>query len=179
MPRYAALLRGINVGRNKRIAMADLRALVEGLGCTDVRTLLVSGNIVLTSPARSADKVATQIEGAIAEGLGMSVRCLVRTPADLRAVIEGHPFTDVADNGSRMFAHFLSAQPSRALLAEHDPVALDPEWVRVGPKVIYQWCPNGLLEAPNVNGPVEKLLGVTVTSRNWNTVTKLSALLGG
>ncbi len=76
-----------------------------------------------------------------------------------------------------MFAHVLSAAPDPALLAEHDPVALDPQWARLGDRVIYQWCPDGLLQAPPVAAYAEKHLGVTVTARNWNTTTKLLDLL--
>lgn len=169
------LLRGINVGRAKRIAMADLRALLADLGGTDVRTLLQSGNVVLSAPAGPAELEAAVEEG-IAERFGMDVRCLVRTAEELRAVASANPFPDVED-GSRLMALFLSAVPDGALLAAHDPVAVDPGRVRAGDRVLYQWCPDGLMAAPAVGTYVEKHLGVAVTARNWNTVTKLVALL--
>ncbi len=173
------LLRGINVGGNKRIAMADLRALLCGLGYTDVATLLQSGNAVFTSAATEPQKLAGQIEDGIATELGMTVRCLVRGSDELRAVIDGNPLGGVATDGSRLMALFLSAQPDPQLLAAHDPRELAPEQVRLGDRVIYQWCPDGILAAPPVMAFVEKQLKVTVTGRNWNTVTKLAALLDG
>ena len=175
--RYVVLLRGINVGKAKRIAMADLRAMLADAGYTDVRTVLNSGNAVLTGADRDPDEHASAVHDAITDRFSMDVRCLVLTGERLKAIVDGHPFADVADNGSRMFAHVLSAAPDPALLAGHDPVALDPQWARLGDRVIYQWCPDGLLEAPAVGPYAEKHLGVTVTARNWNTLTKLADLV--
>jgi uncharacterized protein (DUF1697 family) len=177
MPRYVALLRGINVGGSKKVAMADLRALLSGLGYTNVRTHLQSGNAVLTSPSRDPQQLAGKIENRIKDRLGMSVRCLVRTRAEFRAVIDGNPLADVATNGSRMLALFLSEAPDPGRLAANDPRELAPEQIHLGDRVIYQWCPNGILEAPAVGAFVEKRLKLTATARNWNTVVKLAELL--
>lgn len=179
MARYVALLRGINVGRNKRVAMADLRALLSGLGFTDVRTHLQSGNAIFTGPAAKPAKLAGQIEAAIQAELGMAVRCLVLTRDELRAVIDGNPLGEVATDGAKLLAHFLSAAPAGTLLAAHDPTELAPDQIRLGDRVLYQWCPDGILAAPPAGGFVEKHLDVTVTARNWNTVTKLGTLLDG
>ena len=167
MPRYALLLRGINVGSANRIAMADLRELLTDAGFTAVRTHLNSGNVVLSGPSASA----AAVEKAIAERTGLKVSCVVLTPKQLRAIVEGHPFVDVATNGSRMMAHVLGGTPDADKLAA--ALARDPDNARSGPGVIYQWCPDGLLKAPAVT---EKL-GVLVTARNWNTIAKLDALL--
>lgn len=177
MPRFVVLLRGINVGRAKRVAMADLRALLSDVGYTDVRTLLQSGNAVVLGDDADPAGQATRIEAAITVRLGMDVRCVVRTGDELRAVVEGHPLAEVATDGSKMMALFLSATPDPRLLAAHDPVALDPDHVRLGDRVVYQWCPHGVLRAPAVGTFVERNLAVSVTGRNWNTVTKLAALL--
>ncbi len=177
MTRYVVLLRGINVGKAKRIAMADLRALLADLGFTEVKTVLQSGNAVVTGPDADPDEHAASVRAGIADRFGMDVRCLVLTGERLRGIVDGHPFADVADNGSRMFAHVLSAAPDPALLAGHDPVALDPEHTRLGDRVLYQWCPDGLLESPAVGTYAEKHLDVSVTARNWNTTTKLADLL--
>ena len=173
MSRYVVLLRGINVGRAKRVAMADLRELLGDLGHTAVKTVLNSGNAVLSGD----DVTPARIEAAIAERLGLDVRCVVLTDAELRTIVDARPFAGVATNGSRMMAHVLAAPPDPALLTAHDPVALDPEHTRLGERVIYQWCPDGVLAAPPVGGYAEKHLGVAVTTRNWNTITKLATLL--
>lgn len=174
--RYVALLRGINVGRNKRVAMADLRAPLTALGLTDVRTHLQSGNAVFTAPESEVDGLAPRIEKAMADELGLDVRCLVRSGPQLAAVVSADPLPGVATDGSRYLALFLSATPDPDLLARHDPVRLDPSGVRIGDGVIYQWCPDGVLQAPPVSQYIEKHLMVAVTGRNWNTVTKLAAL---
>jgi uncharacterized protein (DUF1697 family) len=177
MPRYVVLLRGINVGRAKQVAMADLKVLLEGLGYSDVRTHLRSGNAVLTGPDADPVEQEKRIEGAIDKELGMDVRCVVLGEDDLRAIVEGHPFAEKATNGSRMMAHVLGARPDKDLVAEHDAVALDPDNARLGERVIYQWCPDGLLSAPPVGGFAEKKWKVAVTARNWNTMSKLLDLI--
>ena len=179
MATFVALLRGINVGANKRIAMADLRELLTSLGFTDVRTLLQSGNAVFTARAARPEKLAERIEEAIDDQFGLDVRCLVRSRDDLRATIEGNPLGDVATDGSKLMALFLSAAPDPKLVKAHDPRSLAPDEIRMGDRVIYQWCPKGVLAAPPASGFAEKYLGVTVTGRNWNTVTKLGALMEG
>jgi len=94
-------------------------------------------------------------------------------------VVAGDPFGALTDDGSRYLAIFLSQDPAPALRAEHDPVTLDPAGVRVAERVVYQWCPDGILAAPAVSGFVEKRWKVVATARNWNTVTKLAALVAG
>jgi uncharacterized protein (DUF1697 family) len=167
VPRYAVLLRGINLGSTNKIAMADLKELLTDAGFADVRTHLNSGNVILSGPSAPAKS----IEKAIAERTGLTVPCVVLTVKKLRAIVDGHPFADVATNGSRMMAHVLGATPDADKLAA--ALARDPDNARSGPGVIYQWCPDGLLKAPAVT---EKL-GVLVTARNWNTIAKLDALI--
>lgn len=176
MNRYAALLRGINLASRNRLAMADLRLLLSDLGLTGVRTHLQSGNAVFGSDAR-AQTLRDRIEDGIQQRFGLRVACLLRTREEWRAVVDGNPFIDTATEGSRLMALFLSEAPDLTLLAEHDPVALDPERVRIGERVIYQWCPAGLMAAPAVGAFIEKHLKLTVTARNWNTVTKLGTML--
>jgi uncharacterized protein (DUF1697 family) len=175
--RYAVLLRGINVGGHAKIAMAELRDLLTELAFTEVRTLLQSGNAVLTASVDEPGQVTTRIEKGITAKWDLTVRCLSRSAEELAAVIDANPLAEIATNGSRMIALFLSEQPDPDLLAVHDPTSLAPEQVRLGDRVIYQWCPDGVQTAPQVGPFVERRLKVAVTARNWNTVTKLAALL--
>jgi uncharacterized protein (DUF1697 family) len=163
MGRFVVLLRGINVGKNNRVAMADLRQWLTDAGWTDVRTHLNSGNVVMTGSSASAKRVE--------KALQVDVRCVVLTEKQMRAIIDAYPFADIATNGSRMLAHVLGQEPDPDRLAA--ALALDPERTAAGPGVIYQWCPDGFLAAPAVTED----LGVLVTARNWNTITKLDALL--
>lgn len=169
VPRFVVLLRGINVGRNKRIAMADLRALLTDLDHTDVRTVLNSGNAVSTADDAAPAEHAARIETEIETRLGMAVPTIVLTADALRVIAAGNPFEH--DDGSRMMVHVLGQAPDPD--DPHDPVAADPEHARLVDRVIYQWCPDGLLKAPAVGWP-----GSTgVTTRNWNTIMKLVSLL--
>jgi len=177
LPKYAALLRGINVGGHQKVAMTDLRELLSGLGYSGVRTHLQSGNAIFTSRSGNPAKLAREIEKGIKDSLGLTVRCLVWSRDEVHAVLAGNPFRTGATDGSKMLILFLSEQPNPALLAAHDPTELARDQIRVGHRVIYQWCPDGFLAAPSVGPFAEKHLKVAVTARNWNTVTKLGALL--
>lgn len=175
MPRYVVLLRGINVGRHRRLAMADLRTLLTDLDYTAVKTLLNSGNALVTGPDAAPEGQAARIMAAIEERTGLDVPCVVLTADELRALLAANPFADVADDGSRMMVHVLAHAPDAATVAEHDPVAADPDGARLVDRAVYQWCPDGLLAAPPVGFPDPR--DPLVTTRNWNTLTKLAALL--
>jgi uncharacterized protein (DUF1697 family) len=175
--RYVVLLRGINVGRANRLAMADLRALLEKLGYTAVRTHLNSGNVVLTGEEADPAEHAARVEAAIRDRFGMEVRCVVLTADELGTIVDGHPLADLADNGSRMMAYVYVSPVEPEAVAGHPPVPQDPEHARVGDRALYQWCPDGLMAAPDVSAYIREHLRTEVTARNWNTITKLAELL--
>src|SRR5262245_59517957 len=102
MPTLIALLRGINVGKAKRVAMSDLRKLVEKRGYSDVRTLLNSGNVVLKSSSADTAKASKRIEQALFDGTGVSARVLVVSAEELAAAVKENPLLKVADNPSRL-----------------------------------------------------------------------------
>ncbi|MEP6697910.1 MAG: DUF1697 domain-containing protein [Pseudonocardiales bacterium] len=172
--RQVALLRGVNVGGRSTIAMADLRRLVTGLGYEGVRTLLQSGNVVLTA-SKAPATVAREIEKAIAKELGADPKVLVRTRDELAAVIEGNPMPAAVSNGARFFVTFLSGEPPKGALSELDPVDFAPDEFRGGGREIYLHCPDGVHDSRLARALSEKRLGVIATTRNWNTVTKLLA----
>lgn len=172
--RQIVLLRGINVGAAKRIAMADLRELLTELGHTDVVTVLQSGNVVVTSQTgpKATEKA---VRAAIIERFGFDVAVLVRTSAELAAAIGADPFGAAAPDGSKHLLGFLSGPPEAgaidAVLDRHDDGNLRFEGGH-----LYLWCPNGVLKSPFASVDWKRELGVDVTMRNWNTVTKLAAL---
>jgi len=174
--RYAALLRGINVGKAKRVAMADLRALVERLGCDDVRTLLNSGNVVFSARRAGAAPLARRIEAALVAELGVASRVVVLSRTELAAVVAGNPLLDVMTNPSRLL---VAVYEDAALDARLAPLAAErwaPEALAVGERVAYLWCPPGVLES-RLAPAVGKALGDAVTMRNWATMTRLAALM--
>lgn len=173
--RQVAFLRGINVGRAKRVAMADLRALVEGLGYRNVRTLLNSGNVVFDAPGTLSNDSAAHIEAQLPTRLGFSSRVTVLTAAELEDIVADNPLLDVGHDPSRLLIAVLRAPADRARLEPLTRQDWSPERLAVGPRVAYLWCPDGLL-ASRLPEAVGRVLGDAVTTRNWATVTKLQAL---
>ena len=174
--KHVALLRGINVGRAKRVAMADLRALVEGLGYGEVRTLLNSGNVIFSTPRTSPGQAAARIEKALTAELGVSGRVTVLTAVELAAAVAANPLLGIADDPSRLLVSVFnnpSDRPKLDLLLKQDWA---PEVLALGPRVAYFWCPEGIL-ASKVAEAVGRALGDAVTTRNWATITKLHALV--
>ncbi|MEU6739970.1 DUF1697 domain-containing protein [Streptosporangium sandarakinum] len=171
--RYVALLRGINVNPATTVAMSDLRALLEGLGHTGVRTHLRSGNALFTPAEKRPERVAAAIERRITAELGMSVAVMVRTAAELRAVVEENPL-QVRDP-ARFGVFFLAEAPDRKVLAALDPAEYAPEEMAVGRRELYVYFPDGL-RRPKLPPLLEKRSNTQATMRNWNTVTKLLAL---
>lgn len=169
-----ALLRGINVGRAKRVAMADLRGLVEDLGYGDVRTFLNTGNVVFTS-SDGAAKAARRIEEGMTEHLGVSARVTVLTAAELDAAVDGNPLLEIADDPSRLLVAFLADPADRSRLEPLTEEDWAPESLGLGERVAYLWCPDGVL-ASRLPEAVGQALGDAVTTRNWRTVKKLNGL---
>lgn len=172
MTAQIALLRGINVGSHKRIAMADLRGLLADLGYSDARTLVQSGNIVLTA-AIPSDHLARELEQEIAGKLGVETPVVVRTREELAAVVALDPLGDVADEHKLYQVSFLSAEPGSAAMEKIAQVDVAPErFVHVG-REIYAWHPEGIHSSRLARLLTDKRLGVTATARNWKTTTKL------
>lgn len=176
--RYAALLRGINVGGNKKIAMVQLRELLSDLGHAEVVTYLQSGNAVFTSPVTEPAALADSIVSGIQDRFGMSVRVVIRTGEELAAALSGSPLPGEPDNPSRFFVAFLAAPPDPSAVRAIEAQSFDPDQVWVSGREAYLWCPNGAADTTLTNAFLEKTLGVAATSRNWNTVTKLVSLTG-
>lgn len=173
--RRVALLRGVNVGKAKRIAMADLKALFEALGHRDVKTLLNSGNVAFTVPASAKGDVAARVEKALVEDLGVAARVTVLTAKELDAIVAENPLSAVAKDPSRL----LVVVPSTAKdLAKLRPL-LDEQWqpdaLACGARAAYAWCAKGVLES-ELAKRIGRELRDAVTSRNWATVLKLQAL---
>jgi len=173
-----ALLRGINVGRAKRIAMADLRALVESLGYEDVRTLLNSGNIVFSVPAKAKGDAASRIEKAIETKLGLSSRVTVITAAELDTIVKENPLLEIAENPSRFLIAVLNDKGDRTRLEPLLKEDWAPDALALGERVAYMWCPGGVLES-RLADSVGRVLRDGVTTRNWATILKLHDLIQG
>ncbi len=172
---WVALLRGINVGRHKRVGMGDLRALLESLGFHDVRTYLQSGNATFTASQGDAAELERRMAAAMATALGLDVKVLVRTAAQLAAVVDANPFPGA--DPKELHVAFLSAPAPPDTVAGLEPADFAPDQFELGDAVIYLRLPNGLMGSRLPDW--ERVLGVAVTQRNWNTVTRLRELAAG
>ena len=176
--RLVVLLRGVNLARNRRLSMADLRSVLESLGYEDAVTHLQSGNAVVTSRKRPAT-VKRELERALADELGLETEVFVRTRAELAAIVRRDPLGDVASNPSRYLVTFLSGTPSAAVKRELQAAVAAPDRAVVRGDALYSWHPNGLQRSKLVTLLGRKDLGLSATSRNWNTVTRLLELADG
>jgi uncharacterized protein (DUF1697 family) len=173
--RYVALLRGINLGPHRKIAMADLRVLLSSLGYADVTTLLQSGNALFTSPRDDVPALEQEIEAAIEREMGHDVPVLIRTPDELGRVVAANPFPHALAGPSRYYVAFLSGEPDPDLIATVDPTLYEEDFA-AGERCLYIWYPEGLHVSKLSNTFWERRLRLTATSRNWNTTTKLLEL---
>ncbi len=172
-----ALLRGVNVGRAKRIAMADLRELVESLGHRNVRTLLNSGNVVFDARGSSAGKLGQSIETAIQARFGFAVRVAIVTATELSAIVRTNPLPHGAGDPAR---YLVAVAASEATLARAKGLLEErwaPEAIAVDKRAAYLWCAHGLIES-KVLKAFERATESEATTRNWTTILKLQAAAG-
>ena len=167
--RSVALLRGINVGTSKRIAMPALRSVFEALGATEVSTYLQSGNVVF-----AGSLTASSIESAVVAEFGVAPRVLVLTASEFRRVAAENPLLEVGADPSRLFVYFVDAVPA----STEAPEGIEPEVVIVGKHAVYQWSPDGIGKT-KVPPRFTKSLGPTATARNQRTVEALLGMLDG
>ena len=170
--RQIVLLRGINLGPRNRIAMPELRKLLEGAGFADVRTYVQSGNIVL-STRRNPESTATACEELIAAELGLEIPAVVRTRDELAEVVRRNPLAGVADDPKRYQISFLDGEPDPRALEKLSAAAVDGERMEAIGREIYAWHPHGIARSKMWAALAGKGLGVKATARNWTTVTTL------
>ncbi|MEA2638307.1 MAG: hypothetical protein QOE18_1364, partial [Chloroflexota bacterium] len=114
---WVALLRGINVGRNKRIAMSELRTMLESLGYTNIRTHLQSGNAIFLAQRRKPESLEQELSVGIKKSFGMDVAVLIRTAAELASVVDANPFAAHGVSAGELHATFLAAPPPAVRIA--------------------------------------------------------------
>ncbi len=179
MTRYALLLRGVNVGGHRKLAMPALKDVLTGLGHTDVGTYLQSGNAVVTAKKTTAADIAAAVEAALAAELGVTTRVLVRTHPELAALVHANPFPEAAaEKPAWLHVAFLAAVPDAKAAAALDAAALAPDEFALGDHAIYLRYVNspGRSKLATVVGKAV-LAGAqdpTATARNWNTVLALT-----
>lgn len=174
MANCIGLIRGINVGRAKRIAMADLRKLVLDLGHTQVRTLLNSGNVIFEGKRPNVLKIAAGIEAAIAAECGFSASVIVITARDLDRIVDENPLLRIATDHARHLVAFAKGPQHLEILHPMRKEPWTPDALAVTQRAAYLWCAAGILES-KLSKEFARRARDRLTTRNWATVLKLQA----
>ena len=176
MPRYVALFRGINVGKAKRIAMADLRQLLESMGYTDVETLLNSGNAIFEGDGQAEARHAQLIHDAVVKKLKVHSHVVVKSANEIAAIIAGNRLSAVANNPSKLLVAMTNDPNGLKAMASMGKTLWPGETVHVGKHAAYAWCPEGTLKSKAGVALLTKLADMG-TTRNWATLEKIHELL--
>ncbi len=175
MGRRAVLLRGINIGPHKRIAMPDLRRELEAAGYREVRTYLQSGNVVLSSD-HGPEELAEQCRRLIQDRFGFEVPVVVRTREELIDVVAANPLGALAVEPKRYQVSFLSAALEPERVARLSALAGERERLVARGRELFAWHPDGIARSELAKALASDRLGVVATARNWSTVLNLLAL---
>jgi len=174
MPAVISLLRGVNVGGNRNIAMDALRELFESLGLHGAQTYIQSGNVVFHTAERDLTAVTRRIEDGIEESFGFRPAVIVRTGGELRDIVTRNPFASREGlDGSKLLILFLSRDPGPETRERVLRLDAAPEEVRMIGRELYIYYPNGMARPKLPAALLEKTLGTPSTGRNWNTARKL------
>jgi len=170
---YVSMLRAVNVGGTSRIKMDALRAVYESMGLEDVRTLLASGNVVFRSGLKDRAQLVQRIMQEIERRLDLKVEVVLRTLAEVEAIVERGPVLSPRADTSKLLVMFLAGVPDAADQASLSKSHKGPEMVEMRGPEIYLYYPEGVGRSKLTNAVIEGKLRTSGTSRNWNTLTKI------
>lgn len=177
MATYIGLLRAVNLAGINKVAMADLRQLMTGLGLENGQTLLQSGNVVFRSRISSAEKLERLLEDAAEKQLGVKTEFFVRSAEEWKALIAANPFpAEARQDPGHLLMLCLKAAPERAAVTALQAAIVGREIVKAKGHQAYIVYPDGQGRSRLTTLMIEKKLGTRATGRNWNTVLKLQAL---
>ncbi len=177
MDTYIAILRGINVSGHKKIKMEELRKHLEALNFKQVQTYIQSGNIIFQTVKTEVNQLSIAINDKILKEYGFEVPTIVRNVAYFDKISKNNPFLKNPDiNLERLYVTFLAEAPSENLKNEVSKITYPGEQFIISGDAIYLFCSIGYGEAKLNNNFFEKKLRVSATSRNWNTVLKLTEM---
>lgn len=174
MPVYIAMLRGINVGGNKRVKMDQLRGSFEDLGMEQVKTYIQSGNVVFKGAKSSPEALSKKIEKKILSEFGFPVAVICRTAEEIVGTIEGNPFLNERGiDAEKLHVAFLAEPAAPAALKKLADLTIAPDQSRGAGREVYFYFPNGVSQSSLWKHPLDRVLGVVTTMRNWRTVNTL------
>jgi uncharacterized protein (DUF1697 family) len=172
---HVILLKGVNVGKAKRVPMIQLKEVLAGLGCKDVTTLLNSGNAVVSASASSSGSLARKVSAALRATFGFEVPVVVKSWREFSEIVAANELAKSASDHSRLLVVFVQESAVLKRLESMAGAAVPPDRFLLGGKGAYLYCPNGILESKSAATLLGKA-GTDVTTRNWATVLKLHAI---
>ena len=179
MQTYISILRGINVSGQKKILMADLKALYESLKFKDVITYIQSGNVIFKTTEKLSDKeLAKKIETAIIKKYDFSVPVIIRSADEIKNVISANPFLKNKNiNTEKLHVTFLADEPESIYLEAVNKLDFAPDKFVITGKEVFLYIPESYAETKLSNKFFENKLKVSATTRNWKTINKLMELV--
>ncbi len=175
MKKFVALFRGINVGGRNKLPMRELAEILEELGLKSTKTYIQSGNVVFQSEAQNIEDISGRITNAIYDSHGFSTKVFILQLEALENAISSNPFPEAENMPKALHLYFLSSEPKNPDIETLEMLKLDSERYKIVDKVFYLYAPDGIGRS-KLAARAEKALGVTVTARNWRTVSKISEI---
>jgi len=177
MPKYIAILRGINVGGKRKILMGDLREMFHKMGFINTQTYIQSGNVIFeSSEAIEAIQISEMIKTAIQKKFGHDVPIIVRTSGEIRQAVLNNPFLKKGHEIERLYLTFLKEKPDLEHLEKIKQYDYSPDQYEISGNHIFGFCAGKYSETKYTNTFFEAKLKVAATTRNWKTVRKLFEL---
>lgn len=177
MTTFVALLRGINLGAKRRIAMPALRQSLLELGFSEVATYIQSGNLVFSTDPASREELATAISERIRSDFGLDVPVILRSGDEMQHIYTSNPYLPAEDDSKRLHVTFLGHGPGNEAIARLEGIAFPPDDYMVRDQEIFVRHMRGVIDSPIDFALIARTLGVTqMTSRNWRTVTTLAGM---
>ncbi len=177
MTTLIALLRGINMGGHHKLPMDELSSLLTEMGLRDIRTYIQSGNVVFRSEAKNNAALAAKISAAIEAQHGFAPQVLLLDAEELRKAMANNPYPEAEAVPTSLHLLFLAEVPRHGDLKGLEALKTASERFALKGKVFYLHAPDGVGRS-KLAARAEKLLGVTASGRNWNTVCKLAEMVG-
>ena len=174
--RYAAFLRGVNVGGKNKLPMVDLRDIFTAAGCTAVQTYIQSGNVVFKAAPDLAERAPEIVVRAIRERFGYETAVIVRSSEELRQVAASNPF-DTSGDPRFLQVAFLEDAPGAEAVSRLDPERSPPDAFAVRGRNVYLHYPNGVARSKLTNEYLAAQLQTASTMRNWRTVLTLLEMI--
>jgi len=174
---YIALFRGINVGGNNSLPMKELVAFLEQAGAKKIRTYIQSGNAVFQSDDKNPSHISKQLTAEIKKRFGFEPCVLIFGVDELKKAIEGNPFPEAEAVPGSLHLGFLASEPGNPDIEKLNSLKKTSERFQLSDKIFYLYAPEGVGRS-RLAANAEKLLGVTMTDRNWRTVQKIMEMAG-